>query len=123
MVSMCLNNLSHLVLSWWSKETAMMINFVLDSSSQTFLAHLLIDLHKRSHFELQFRFFRTYFGFESLDGENLSHFFSSYHHWLLKIDGFLGTCRMNSAETPCNLKLRSSFTQKSAMLSKEIVAK
>ena len=30
------NNLSHLVLSWWSKETAMMINFVLKFSSQVF---------------------------------------------------------------------------------------
>ena len=37
--SMRWNNSSHLVLSWWSKETAMMINFVLDFSSQTFLAH------------------------------------------------------------------------------------
>ena len=51
------NNLSHLVLSWWSKETAMVINFVLDFSSQTFLALELIDLHTSSHFELRFRFF------------------------------------------------------------------
>ena len=76
--SMLGNNLSHLVLSWWSKETAMMINFVLDFSSQTFLAHSLIDLHKSSHFELSFHFLRTSVGFDSLDCENLSHFLCSH---------------------------------------------
>ena len=76
------NNLSHLVLSWWSKETAMMINFVLNFSSQTFLAHWLIDLHKRSHFELWFLFLLTSVGLESLEYER-SHFLSSYHHYLL----------------------------------------
>ena len=79
------NNLSHLVLSWWSKETAMMINFVLDFSSQTFLALELIDLHTILHFELRFRFFRTFVGSLSLLGDgNLSHFLSSHHHCFLK---------------------------------------
>jgi len=67
----------------------MMINFVLDSSSQTFLAHSLIDLHTRSHFELRFRFFRTYFGLKSLDGENLSHFSAHIITGFLKLTDFL----------------------------------
>ena len=88
------NNLSHLVLSWWSKETAMMINFVLKFSSQAFLAHKLIDLHKYSHFQLWFHFFRTSFDFKSLCKKY--HIFSVHIINASSNLGFEGTWSMNS---------------------------
>ena len=89
------NNLSHLVLSWWSKETAMMINFVLKFSSQAFLAHKLIDLHKYSHFQLWFHFFRTSFDFKSLNCKK-HHIFSVHIINASSNLGFEGTWSMNS---------------------------
>ena len=97
------NNLSHLVLSWWSKETAMMINFVLKFSSQAFLAHKLIDLHKYSHFQLWFHFFRTSFDFKSLNCKKISHFLSSHHQCVFQF-GVWRNMIHEQLETPCNLE-------------------
>ena len=51
------------------------------------------------------------------------HIFSAHIITTSSFEVYLGKCRMNSSETPCNLKLRSSFTlgiQKSAILSRKV---
>ena len=73
------NNLSHLVLSWWSKETAMMINFVLKFSSQVFWHTSWLICTNVHIFSSWFHFFRTSFDFKSLNCKKISHFLSSHH--------------------------------------------
>ena len=84
----------------------MAINFVLDFSSQTFLALELIDLHTSSHFELRFRFFvLSLAGYHFLEME-ICHIFSAHIITAFLNERFPGMCAMNSCEFPCNLKLK-----------------